>query len=79
MSVHKTYVVRMSDGQQVRLKAIQQLGTPASPYFVNEKQDTIAGFGVVVGWWEEECEVNGTERSDKDRPCPVSTDPGSTA
>jgi hypothetical protein len=64
MSTNKTYVVRMSDGQQVRLKATQQLGTPATPYFVNEKQDTIAGFGVVLGWWEEDCEMSGIEHSE---------------
>lgn len=60
MSALKTYIVRMSDGHEVRVKAFQQLGTPATPYFVDEKQDTIAGFGVVLGWWSEESEVKAT-------------------
>ncbi len=62
MSANKTFIVKMSDGQHVRIAAIQQLGTPASPYFVNERQDTIAGFGVVLGWWTEDSEIKNEEQ-----------------
>jgi hypothetical protein len=54
----------MSDGQKVRLKAFQQLGGPATPYFVDEKQDTVAAFGIVLGWWQEDWEVTATEDGD---------------
>ena len=57
MSALKTFIVRMSDGHEIRLQAFQQLGTPATPYFVDEKQDTVAGFGTVLGWWSEQAEV----------------------
>jgi hypothetical protein len=56
----KTFVIKMSDGQQVRIKASKQLGPQSSPYFVDEAQETVAGFGTVLGWWEETCEVNNT-------------------
>ncbi len=78
MAEDKTYVVRMSDGQEVKLKATQQLGTPATPYFVDERQDTIAGFGVVLGWWREECETKSSEQAVSE-PVPSSTAPASAA
>ena len=58
MNKSKTYVVKLSNGEEVRIKAVGQAGISGHPFFLDEDGRNVAGFNNALGWWEESVVVD---------------------
>jgi hypothetical protein len=54
MQHERVFVVRMNDGDEVRINASDYTVNENMTTFLNSDGARIAGFMVTLGWWEED-------------------------